>query len=595
MRRLYWFYFSSGVSIAKPYVDTYNSTNDTCRYGLLLGSSFKGIGDICPKGHYCLAGAVQPTPCAPGSYNNDVGQSVCTICPPGYYCPEGTSHFANYSCPTGHYCLRNTTERYQYPCPEGSFNDQTNQIDSTACLPCTQGHFCAGTGNSHTDGECAEGWYCSGSATSEKPTTNGGRCLAGSYCPNGTAIPLECDAGKYCGYDELSTPSGNCSAGFYCIKNSTTATPTDGIVGDECPVGSYCPEGTLGPVACKPGSFLSSKRAQAESYCQPCTAGKFCNDSGLEFPVGDCLPGYYCPSGQNSATAFECTKGHFCEGGKGYEENCPSGTYQDEKNQHDCKVCPAGYFCNATFGPVVNYVPNACPPGYYCSNGTKHSEESPCPIGTFNNITGRTRPEECTQCLGGFYCGQPGLVYPRTMCGAGYFCKSGAKTSTPEEGGNANICPLGHFCPEGTDEPEKCPEGTLGMVTKLEKESECSECPEGKYCGIPGGYNTTTLCQQGFYCPNGSHLATQNECPLGSYCPAGSAVPELCPIGTFSNRTQLYERAQCTDCLAGSYCDQDGLVYPAGECLEGFYCPVASKQRNPVECPIGLHCPTGIL
>ena len=155
------------------------------------------------------------------------------------------------------------------------------------------------------------------------------------------------------------------------------------------------------------------------------------------------------------------------------------------------------------------------------------------------------------------------------------------------------MCPHGHFCPEGTDEPNKCPAGKLGQVTKLERQDQCVDCPEGYYCGEPGLYNTTTLCNKGFYCPNGSSKASEKECPMGAYCPEGSPGPVLCLAGTFSNRTQLYEESQCTDCYAGYYCDRDGLIYPSGECLQGYYCPVKSIQQNSVRCPIGLHCPTG--
>lgn len=53
-----------------------------------------------------------------------------------------------------------------------------------------------------------------------------------------------------------------------------------------------------------------------------------------------------------------------------------------------CDLCPAGFYCNATLGPVVTYDPYVCPEGYYCPNGTEHDQQYPCPINTFNNGTG---------------------------------------------------------------------------------------------------------------------------------------------------------------------------------------------------------------
>lgn len=41
---------------------------------------------------------------------------------------------------------------------------------------------------------------------------------------------------------------------------------------------------------------------------------------------------------------------------------------------------------------------------------------------------------------------------------------SGAMTATPEQASDANICPRGKFCVEGTDEPEPCPAGTFSNV-----------------------------------------------------------------------------------------------------------------------------------
>lgn len=588
------FFFLPGVSLSMPYVNSYNTTNDTCKYGLLLGSTFKGIGDICPKGYFCEAGTSEPTPCPAGMYNNELGQFKCKVCPAQYYCPENTVDYSIYSCPVGHYCLRNTTHDKEFPCPAGTFNNKTNAASELDCLPCTRGSYCESTGNPMPTALCSPGWYCNGGATTSKPTSNnGGRCTAGYYCPRGSYAPLECDTGKFCENDELSTPSGNCSAGYHCIKNSTVPAPTNGINGNECPKGHYCPEGTLTPVACPFGSYLNSRGAKNETYCQACTPGKYCNDSGLHLPVADCSPGYYCPLGETTPTAVICKEGYFCVGGKGHQEPCPSGQYQDEQGKASCKVCVKGHYCNATFGPVKNYIGNVCPPGYYCPRGTEFAVQYACPIGTFNNITGLTNETECTLCLGGFYCGRTGLTHPETPCSGGYFCKQGAKTSTPVEGDHANKCPFGHYCPQQTAEPKKCPQGTIGQTTQLENEGQCSKCPEGLYCGIPGEYNTSTLCMQGFYCPNGSSLATQKECPMGAYCPTGSPLPLLCLAGTFSNRTQLYNSSQCPQCLPGSFCDQDGLIYPSGPCRQGYYCPEGSKQDNQKECEIGLHCPTG--
>lgn len=580
------------MSLRKPYVDSYNLTNDTCPYGSVLGSTFKGIGDICPPGHFCKQGSIEPTACEKGTYNNGSGKAECNICPPGYYCPIGTRFYESYPCPAGHYCLSNTTFDKQYPCPEGTFNNLTKQKQSNSCLTCPPGSFCAGVGNPYPTGQCSKGWYCLGGTTTSKPTIKGGECKVGTYCPAGSSKPTPCSFGKYCSIDQLESPDGNCSAGYYCLQNSTNPAPT-GTNGDECPRGYYCPSGTMNPVPCPAGKYLDSKKGEAESNCKSCTRGYFCNASGLAAPIGKCSAGYYCPEGQHSPTAFECWVGHYCLEGVGSPQPCSSGKYQDVKAQDSCKICLERYFCNATSGPVISYNSSICPAGYFCPNGTQFSTQYPCAKGTFNNVTGRKNQGECSPCLGGYACDSDGLVNPVTPCAQGYFCKSGARSSTPEDGVNANVCPLGHYCPQQTTEPFKCKQGTLGKKEKLFSQSECSICPAGLYCPTPGTYNQSLPCQQGFYCPNGSVIANQVKCPAGSYCPQASAEPLLCPVGTFSNQTMIYLQNQCTNCTAGWFCDEAGLVYPKGLCQAGFYCPEGSKVSNPSPCPIGLQCPQG--
>ena len=53
-------------------------------------------------------------------------------------------------------------------------------------------------GLSDPEGECAEGWYCSGGANEAKPlnASNGGECEVGFFCPKGSSFPSPCPEGK---------------------------------------------------------------------------------------------------------------------------------------------------------------------------------------------------------------------------------------------------------------------------------------------------------------------------------------------------------------------------------------------------------------
>ena len=53
-------------------------------------------------------------------------------------------------------------------------------------------------------------------------------------------------------------------------------------------------------------------------------------------------------------------------------------------------------------------------------------------------------------------------------CEAGYFCEGGANQSTPSPSPaypNNDVCPTGHYCPEGTVMIVMCPIGTFRAVT----------------------------------------------------------------------------------------------------------------------------------
>jgi hypothetical protein len=64
-------------------------------------------------------------------------------------------------------------------------------------------------------------------------------------------------------------------------------------------------------------------------------------------------------------------------------------------------------------------------------------------------------------------------------------------------GMNANICPVGHYCPQGTGDPQPCPKGSYNNGTGLEKEADCLICTAGHYCGSVGLTQTSGLCDPG--------------------------------------------------------------------------------------------------
>ena len=65
-------------------------------------------------------------------------------------------------------------------------------------------------------------------------------------------------------------------------------------------------------------------------------------------------------------------------------------------------------------------------------------------------------------------------------------------------GSDADICPVGHYCPVGTSSPEPCPKGTYNNGTGLQADSDCTSCHAGEYCQDVGMTATSGLCTEGY-------------------------------------------------------------------------------------------------
>ena len=593
------YYCNIGSSQPEPsYMNTTESIGSSGD-GAFCNLSFPNVvTGQCTQGHYCPIGSSLPLPCLNGTYSSTIASSSCDICPAGYYCPGATVNYTDYVCPSGHYCTEGTKYATEFPCPVGTFNSYHGATNISGCIECLPGSYCSSEGQANVTGLCDPGYYCAVGASIPQPihSTTGGRCNVGQYCPRGSSMPLSCDPGYYCGAVALSNVSGSCQQGHYCTGNATTATPTDGITGDICPPGNYCPAKSTLPIKCPLGTYLNFTGATSITNCMTCLSGQYCDERGLSVPTGLCSSGYYCPSGQNISTPQEyvCPLGHFCEEGATVAVRCPSGFYQDEIGQDTCKPCPTGVYCNSTVDPVTtSFGTGPCPEGYYCPEETEYSRQFPCPVGTFSDATGLGNSSQCTACSAGYYCPMSSLTSPFANCSAGYFCRAGATSASPNQGHDANVCPRGFICAEGTAEPEPCPPGTFSNQTGVQV--SCEDCPAGMYCSSSGLTQPTGVCSEGYYCPSSSTTSTEIICPQGSYCLMGSSLPMPCPTGTFSSSEGLTNSSECLPCTAGMFCNITGLVAPSGSCYAGYFCPQGSSTATPMEyiCPVGLHCPVG--
>lgn len=211
------------------------------------------------------------------------------------------------------------------------------------------------------------------------------------------------------------------------------------------------------------------------------------------------------------------------------------------------------------FGNLKHTVIELCSlSGHYCLNGTKVSTEFPCPSGTYNNDTGLRAESECFPCLGGYYC-PSATINPYLPCGAGYYCRTGAKTAAPMQNSDAYECPVGHYCPEQSTEPTKCPAGTYSNTTRLMNTTDCTPCTMGNLSG------------------------------------SLSVIPVFClfKIPGQVCIDQYYWSIHVPIIYVGWYCDTTGLTAPVGLCTPGFYCVTGSDNIAPAICPAGKYCPEG--
>lgn len=173
-----------------------------------------------------------------------------------------------------------------------------------------------------------------------------------------------------------------------------------------------------------------------------------------------------------------------------------------------------------------------------------------CAVGTYNPTTMAWDIAHCLACPPGHFCGIQALKAltmsaPYTSdgkCAAGFFCSINAISMQPQALDDAasraygtnnpprwGPCPQGHYCPEESAYPTKCPIGKYNALTQKKVIGDCLDCDAG-YFGETTGLivNTCTgKCAPGYYCEAGATTPTPTGtagdiCPVAYYCAEGS-------------------------------------------------------------------------
>ena len=162
-------------------------------------------------------------------------------------------------------------------------------------------------------------------------------------------------------------------------------------------------------------------------------------------------------------------------------------------------------------------------------------------------------------------------------CSAGFYGNTSGLTKASCSG----TCFSGHFCEEGTIDPEPCPPGRYSPVEGAPRKDFCLPCAPGESQPLAGQTGCLT-------CPAGSFsadvgLAACEACPRGGYCEEAGAATRLvweackagtynpeegsssssaclaCPMGTYSPRPGAVSNATCEPCRAGTFAGDVGL------------------------------------
>ena len=81
-------------------------------------------------------------------------------------------------------------------------------------------------------------------------------------------------------------------------------------------------------------------------------------------------------------------------------------------------------------------------------------------------------------------------------------------------------CPVGYYCPEGTDikTSNPCPASTYMPYDRAASLIECIDCDLGMYCGEDGLSEPSGECEGGYYCTGAASSAAPRNDSVSTLC-----------------------------------------------------------------------------
>ena len=626
----------------KPDPDNPDEPTKICNAGEFLTEA--ETCEKCGLGYYAKHGSNICTPCAVGSYANQLGSIVCTACPIG----RSTSGIASTSCDVcatgykqqGESCLPSCRAGEYWDgsmcaaCPQGTFSI----AGATTCSKCPDGYTTAEEGSSYCDA-CQEGYvwldgFCEQQYELDpqavcqpgyRPNDNGGcsPCPIDSYGSDGTNC-YRCQTG-YTTNKTGSTSCDICEEGYYsdngvCRPHCQAGYYWDGSNCQICAPGSYSSKGSLSCTACSRNSYQPSA---GQSTCISCPVGSLTESAGATAieQCNTCYGGYILKDG----SCQTCPAGSYADSSSNTCVQCPIGQYSPSEGRSACSTCPEGQTTTAlgstscscdtangyiAVGDECRLKQYSCEAGNYwdetegscqtCEAGTFSASGAnyctACPYGYFNASAGAAVCQACPQ---GWTTSSNGMT-KCDICADGWTMENGQCVTTCPAGqvynGSAcEACPIGSFALKGASSCTLCPQG---WTTSAAGAFTCDLCADGYQLNSSTGncvHQDEGVCDAG-WAWNGTEC---QPCPAGEYSEGENSLCHKCAIGYYSTQEGS---ASCTRCPVGSTTQEEGSTSALQCNICGIgYSWSASEGKCVTECKNGMFwngstcelCPAG--
>ena len=199
------------------------------------------------------AGAMAaPLPCFEGSFSSATDLSSAAQCTPtesGFYAPTGGTQQA--ACSPGT-VAPNVRMGVCDKCAAGTYQDEPGKL---SCKPCEAGSFCPEAASAALP--CHEGSYAT--ATNLTSAAECTQTDPGHFAPTGSTHQTECSPGTV-------APNASMGACNKCVAGTYQQEPGQ-LECKPCEQGSYCPEGSARPIGCPAGRFINVTGAADETAC----------------------------------------------------------------------------------------------------------------------------------------------------------------------------------------------------------------------------------------------------------------------------------------------------------------------------------------